>query len=191
MILDGLPQRISESNGCRESLAWLLLQGSGQESLDAAGHLSLRVLAAQRRHGIPNVRPHGLHGRLILERRNSGQHLVKHDGQRVQVAGRDYRITQGLLRAQVLRSTNDHPGQGQRLHRRIPHELRNPEIHHLDHFTLVTHHYEQVVRLEIPVQDAKTMGLLERVTHVQHKLSRPGNVQRSLLPDEPRQRLPP
>ena len=184
MIVHRLPQRLGKCPHCRKPLTRLLGQRPGEECLDAAGYLRIRVPLAQRRHRIADVRPHGLHRSIRQERRLARKHLVKHDSQRIEVAGRHHHVAESLLGTQVLRRTNDHPGASHVVYGSITHELGDAEIKDLQLFAPLFHRHEEVVRLEIPVEDVVFVGLFKGTACLEQQTRGADMFYGSFVPDD-------
>jgi hypothetical protein len=98
-----------------------------------------------------------------LERPAAGQHPVEHDAQAVNVAGGAQRlgVAVDLFRRQVRQRANHHPGSGHpRVRGSAP--AGQAEVHHHRFPALVHHH---VGRLQVPVDDPRLVGHVQRPRH--------------------------
>jgi hypothetical protein len=103
---------------------------------------------------------HRLRGRPV-ERRLAGKHLVQHRGQRVDVGPRvEPLVARGLLGAHVGRRADDEPCLGQLLLVAPSEVPRDPEVGH-ERVAVVGE--EQVLGLDVAVDDAVAMRVLERL----------------------------
>ena len=104
---------------------------------------------------------------LLRERRAAGQQFVEQHAQRVDVAaGVDVELVElGLLRAHVLQRADDRAEAGvQRLlGQLLPGRLGHAEVDHLGHRPVVVQRDQHVGRLDVAMDDALLMGVLDRL----------------------------
>ena len=98
-------------------------------------------------------------GRLGIKGQLSAQHLKKDNTHRVDIGALIHRAAQGLLRADIVDRTDGVPVDGAAL---AHGKAGNAEVHHL-YLALFGHH--DILRLDIPVDDAVFMGTLQGGQH--------------------------
>ena len=111
---------------------------------------------------------------VAIERQLAGEHLIHDDAERINVAPAVYRQTTRLLRRNIMHRTNRfvfHIG-----HFRL--KVRNAKIRNLDDPVF---HYEDVLRLDVPVDNALAVRVAERPCDLQGKIYRLRRVQRAML----------
>ncbi|MPM24081.1 hypothetical protein SDC9_70562 [bioreactor metagenome] len=103
-------------------------------------------------------------GVVTLKRNVPGQHFVEHDARGIQVAPLGNGLTFRLLGGKVMYGTQ---------HRRTRkgncvcvHFARNAKVHELDFAAL---HNDDVLGLDVPVDNARVVGGVQRVEHLHHE----------------------
>jgi len=132
----------------------------------------------QRLRGLGDVRREDLLGRHPGEGRASGQHLVGHDAEGVDVRPLvDVLLRRRLLRRHVGRRAERHAHGGHVLATgRLAERLGHAEVHH-QRVAARQHH---VVGLDIAVHDPARVGVRQRVGHLTQDANRVGNRQLAL-----------
>ena len=153
---DGARQRGAEIEGGREAVRGQLLQGAEHRGLDVrrdrAPARAERGGGLRHRLGEDRLRVRAGEGRLAHE------HLVHHAGERVDVAARgEVPLAGGLLRAHVLRGAERDPGLGHAAAPRRTDDEPDAEVGHQRRSVLE----QDILRLDIPVDDALAMGVGE------------------------------
>ena len=110
---------------------------------------------------------HG-HGRFSVVGRPSGHHLIHDDAQGIQVGAVVRIAALGLLGRNVVDGAQSLLGQGVAL----AHDPGNAEVHHLDGAVFQHHH---IVGLDVPVDNAPAVGMLQTLGDLHGKMQ-------SLLP---------
>ncbi len=106
--------------------------------------------------------------RLADERRPSGEQLVEHTARGVEVAASVGLLAASLLGRDVLRRADDGGRLGER-HAGVGKRPGDAEVHDLDLAGPCDHH---VARLDVAVDDAGAVAVLERVEHAGDDLDR-------------------
>ena len=111
---------------------------------------------------------------LTVERRRPGQQLVKEHAQAVDIAANIHvkRVEFSLLRAHVERSA-DHlrePGVDGLISQLLADRLGDAEVDHLDHRDAVVRGDQDVRRLQVAVDDALAVGMLDRLADGQKQI---------------------
>lgn len=101
----------------------------------------------------------------ILDRQASGQQLEQHQPEGVDVGCDRQRSAVELLGTRVLRGQRPDRGRGQ-AGRQVVERLRDPEVQQLD---LAINGDQDVRGLEVPVQDQRTMRMVDRLDHVEEQ----------------------
>ena len=127
-------------------------------------HRHIGVEAPQRLGVLLHLLQRHADGRLGIEGQLSAQHLKEDDAHRVDIGPLVHGAAQGLLRADVVHRADGVPVDGTAL---AHGKAGNAEVHHLD-LALFGHH--DILRLDIPVDDAVFMGALQGGQH------QPGNI---------------
>ena len=123
-----------------------------------------------RRRGrlLPDVLVGDRHRRVAHERRPSGQQLEEQAARRVEVAARVHLLAARLLGREVLRGA-DHRRRLRHRRRRVRQRAGDAEVHDLD---VAGRREHDVGRLDVPVDDARAVAVLERVEHAGDDLER-------------------
>ena len=106
------------------------------------------------------------HGRIPVEGRSPGQHLVKDAAGRIEVGAHVHTLAAGLFGAQVLSCTHHALGLGHS-GGRVVHGPGDAEVHDFDDALLRDH---DVAGLDVPVDDAHMVGVVQGTQHAQHDL---------------------
>ena len=168
-LFDSRSHRFGQDIRSRRPARRILAQTPHGDTGDRGWDFHPPSLPGKGRRVLEHVTHQGLHSRVRLERRHTGEHLVEHDSQRVEVHTMvDFR-TFRLLRTQVDRRATDHPAlRHGRIRRR---ELGDAEIEHLDDLScMAIGHHEKVIRFDVPVPDLVDMGLRQGATGLDHEL---------------------
>ena len=130
---------------------------------------------------------HGIGG----EGQGPGQHVEEHQAQRVDVAPAIQLVARQLLGAHELGRADHQAGPRDLLAAPLAaHGLGKAEIDDLHRVRPVaTAREHDIVGLQVAVHDAEVMGRLERGRHLDSDVGGPGKGQRSLAPDQLRERL--
>ncbi len=143
---------------------------AGPQQLDV-GHLLAHV-------------PHGdRHLILALERDVAHEHLVEHDPERVEIAGRADALAERLLGADVVGGAEHAPVGGEAV---LLEGARDAEVGHLRAAVLVDQH---VLRLDVAVHDALVVGGLQRAGDLDRVGERLGHVEPAQAADARLERL--
>ena len=143
---------------------------------DGQGHLRRDGLNG-RRPGVQVLHGHG-HGAVPVEGHAAGEHLVEHHAHGVNVAGHIGGLAAGLLRAEIMHRAHHRIAAGEG--GAVGH-AGDAEVRHLDVPVLMD---EDILRLDVPVDDAVLMGMLQRREDPDGDLRRHGGVDAPLLPDD-------
>ena len=160
----------------------LLAHRHQADVVEVAGQLAGQLLSSGparnlARPGRGDVAEHALDlavdGRLELQRDLAGQHLVEEDAEGIDVGARvdPARNHAGLLRAHVLRRSDQvalprHEGP---IALRGVRRLRDPEVDHLRHGQAVLDAHDHVGGLDVPVDDALAVSMLDALAHLEEQ----------------------
>ena len=160
----------------------VLLQALADDALELRRH------ALARRPQLDRCRVADLVDRLgggvADEREPARRQLVEDDAQAEEVGASVEVLAQGLLGAHVGHRAHHDPGLGPRLRdllavekaRAVPVPPREAEVQHLD---LALRRHDRVRGLDVPVNDAPRVGLLEGGGHLRPDLDDPVHVERA------------
>src|ERR1044072_12402 len=104
----GAGQRFRELDRGRKAVVWIRLQCFGEGSFDRVRDVGAQ--AADRDGLAPQARDHHFLRVAALERQLAGEHLERHDAERVDVAARVQRFAADLLGAHELRCAENDAG---------------------------------------------------------------------------------
>ncbi len=151
-------QRERELTGGRKTVGGELLECMANCGVYRCGHAAPHH--RQRAHLFGHEPRDDCLRRAADVRRLAGEHLVRHGPQRVDVgAGIDRAVTRGLLRAHVLRRTERETGLRHALAAGLAHGEGDAEVRH----ERLAVGEQDVLRLEIAVDDATAMRVVERL----------------------------
>ena len=156
----GLGERTHELARRRKPVAWLLGQRARDDLLDGLRHPGTKRSHARRWSG--GAARHHRARRSTLKGRRAGEHLVEHAAQGIEIAPAIHVLVAGrLLGAHVRRRSHGEAG-ARRAHlaRQLDH-VRDAEVG--DVRVIVGE--QDVRRLDVAVDDAVPMRVLERVTY--------------------------
>ena len=183
-------ERTQERHGTRVALARRLRQRLQDDLAHLRRERVLRHLLRGRRRVVHVRGEHRDCGRR-LERHHARHHLVQNDPERVEVRAPVELLGLRLLRAQVLRRAVHHAVLRQlrlvRARRLL--DLGDPKVedlHKLSNAPEVAQH--DVVRLEVSVDDAELVGLVQRVERLAHDADGAKLVEVPFALDQPAQR---
>ena len=125
-------------------------------------------MLGERRRCVHRMGPDEVHRRDAVDRQLAGQHLVEENSQRIEVGASVERESARLFRREVCRCADDHAGGSQLRHRALAgfacvEDLCNTDVHDLDPVGGVLAAEQNVWRLEVAMDDAVAVRLLERV----------------------------
>ncbi len=156
---------VAEHFGCGGvALVRLLLHGADRD-----------LLQADRNGGIDLARTLGLlvelHQRhadsaVAVKRKLACEHLIEHNAHRIDVGFAVGHIAARLLGRDIVNRTDRLIGHGAR---RLVGEARNAEVRHLDGAVLQEH---DVLRLDVAVNDAALVGVLQSAEHLCGEMQR-------------------
>ena len=146
-------QPIRQGQGRGNSLLRILLQELQDDALELLRRIGGEAADRNRRSFLQGG--DHLHDRLAGERRPAGEQGIEHAPQSVQIAAAGDRLAVGLLRGHVV-GRAEHAAIGR--HVRAAVQLGDAEVGELDVVLLVD---QQVGRLEIAMDDAAVVGVLE------------------------------
>jgi len=152
--------------GRGETVVRLAGQRACQRRLDL--RRDLVPLRAQRRQGVHQFLRGDRHRRVAGVRRRPSEHLEEHAAHRVEVAAPVHRVAHRLLGAHVGRRPDDDPGLGQAPAVSGAQPQRDAEIRHQGRI-LVQH---DVLGLDVPVDEAAPVGVVERPDDLSRDLQR-------------------
>ena len=141
-----------------------LLQTTGDVGIQRRGHGRAAIDVLDRHR----------HGRFSVIGRPAGHHLVHHNAQRVQIAAVIHPAALGLLGGNVMHAAQRFSGQSVAL----GHNAGNAEVRHL-HRAVFQHHH--IVGLDITVDNATAMGMLQSLADLHGKVQGLLPVQNALL----------
>ena len=122
-------------------------------------------------------------GRIPLKGRRAGQHLVKHDAERVDVAARINRALFALIWRHIARRADNDVLAGQRdAAIQVLANLSDAEVNDLDPVRVAVITDDDVVGLDVAMNDAHGVRGVERATDLSEDVGGAVERQRSLLP---------
>ncbi|GIW72377.1 MAG: hypothetical protein KatS3mg102_1919 [Planctomycetota bacterium] len=172
------PQRHCDLGGGGEALRGLLAQQPLHQVLQRRRHR--RVVGHERRRNGGEVLPQHLGIVLALERRAARDHVVERGAERVEVGA----PVEGLAADDLRRHVGDRAAAADLV--RAPPLARQPEVDQLDPpgpARLRVRRHQHVARLEVQVQIALGVDVVEHVEQLQHQRVQPLEARRLAAPD--------
>jgi hypothetical protein len=171
------PQRVAELLRRGVAVLGALRQGAHDLAADALGDVGLGRALPRRDGRMLAVLLHRLVRRALgVERQATGEHAIHDHPERVEVGLRGDRLPDHLLRRHVL-------GRARRALRRprgrrrvrvaeLLHDFGDPQVQDLDEeFAAATRDEEAIRRLDVAVDDAVVVRVLQRVAHLRDDLN--------------------